>query len=58
MLRPSEDVKNHLNEEELDAAIDDAQKADETRPVRRLCLIKNLYAGDLVTEAATRVCVA
>jgi len=52
---PSKDVKKHLSEEELDAAIDDAQKADETRLVRRLCLIKNLYAGDSITEAATRV---
>jgi transposase len=55
---PSKDVKKHLSEEELDAAIDDAQKADETRLVRRLCLIKNLYAGDSITEAATRVGVA
>ena len=58
MPGPSKDVKKHLSEEELDAAIDDAQKADETRLVRRLCLIKNLYAGDSITEAATRVGVA
>ena len=51
----SKDVKRHLNEKELDAAIDEAQKAEETRLVRRLCLIKNLYAGDSVTEAADRV---
>jgi transposase len=55
---PSKDVKKHLSEEELDTAIDDAQKADETRLVRRLCLIKNLYAGDSITEAATRVGIA
>lgn len=58
MPGPSKDVKKHLTEKELDAAIDDAQKADETRLVRRLCLIKNLYAGDSITEAATRVGVA
>ena len=58
MPGPSKDVKKHLSEAELDAAIDDAQKADETRLVRRLCLIKNLYAGDSITEAATRVGVA
>ena len=58
MPGPSKDVKKHLSEDELDAAIDDAQKADETRLVRRLCLIKNLYAGDSITEAATRVGVA
>lgn len=51
----SKAVKRHLSEEELDTAIDEAQKADETRLVRRLCLIKNLYAGDSVTEAANRV---
>jgi transposase len=55
---PSKDVQKPLSEEELDTAIDDAQKADETRLVRRLCLIKNLYAGDSITEAATRVGVA
>ena len=58
MPGPSKDVKKHLSGEELDAVIDEAQKADETRLVRRLCLIKNLYAGDSITEAATRVGVA
>ena len=58
MPGPSKDVKKHLSVAELDAAIDEAQKADETRLVRRLCLIKNLYAGDSITEAATRVGVA
>jgi len=29
----------------LDWAIDQAQKADETRLVRRLCFVKNLYDG-------------
>jgi putative transposase len=55
MLGPSKDVKEHLDESEPDAAIDEAQSNEETRVVRRLCLIKNLYAGDSITEAATRV---
>ncbi len=49
------DVEEHLSEEELDTAINEAQKADETRLVRRLCFVKNLYAGDLLEEAAKRV---
>jgi len=36
----------HLSESELDQAIEEAQKADEARLVRRLCFIKNLYQGD------------
>ena len=58
MPGPSKEVTKHLSEEELDTAIDDAQTADETRLVRRLCLIKNLYAGDSITEAGSRVGVA
>ncbi|MWV38842.1 hypothetical protein [Natrialba sp. INN-245] len=33
----------HLSEKELNQAIEAAQEADETRLVRRLCFIKNLY---------------
>lgn len=49
------DVTEHLSEEELDRAINEAQKADEARLVRRLCFVKNLYAGDVLEEAARRV---
>jgi putative transposase len=52
--RQSEIVR-HLSETELDTAIDDAQKADETRLVRRLCFIKNVYLGDTNEMAARRV---
>lgn len=52
---PSKEVTRQLSEKELNAAIDDAQKASEPRLVRRLCMVKNLYAGDSVTEAASRV---
>jgi putative transposase len=45
----------HLSEDELEQAITDAQKADETRLVRRLCYIKNLYQGDTRKEAGKRV---
>ena len=49
------ELHRHLSERELDKAIDDAQKADETRLVRRLCFVKNLYAGETRTEAGRRV---
>ena len=49
------DLVKHLSEDELDTAIDDAQKADETRLVRRLCFIKNVYLGDTNEMAARRV---
>ncbi|MDQ2052617.1 IS630 family transposase [Natronolimnohabitans sp. A-GB9] len=45
----------HLSEEELDQAIESAQEADETRLVRRLCYIKNLYLGDTREQAGRRV---
>lgn len=48
-------IERHLTEEELDGAIDEAEQANEPRLVRRLCFIKNLYAGDAPEEAATRV---
>ena len=49
------DVVEHLSEAELDTAINEAQRADEARLVRRLCFVKNLYAGDVLEEAARRV---
>ena len=45
----------HLTETELDQAVAAAQKADDTRLVRRLCYVKNLYAGDTREQAGTRV---
>jgi len=45
----------HVSEEELEQAITDAQTADETRLVRRLCYIMNLYQGDTRKEAGKRV---
>lgn len=58
MPGPSKDVARHLSESELDDRIDAAQSAEEPRLVRRLCLIKNLYLGDSVTEAGNRVAVS
>lgn len=55
MPGPSKDVEKHLSDAELDEMIDEAQSNEETRLVRRLCLIKNLYCGDSVTEAGDRV---
>ena len=49
------EVVRHLSDDQLDTVIDDAQKADETRLVRRLCFIKNLYFGDSTKIAAQRV---
>jgi len=51
----SASVERHLDEAAIDDAIEAAQRNDEARLVRRLCLIKNLYRGDSVTEAADRV---
>ncbi|TMT87008.1 IS630 family transposase [Haloterrigena sp. H1] len=52
--RQTEMVK-HLSEKQLDEAINEAQKADETRLVRRLCFIKNVSLGDTDKMAARRV---
>ena len=49
------DLREHLSEADLNTAINEAQKADEARLVRRLCFVKNLYAGDVLEEAARRV---
>ena len=48
-------VVEHLSNAELDDAIDAAQKADETRLVRRLCFVKNLYEGNTQQQAGTAV---
>lgn len=48
-------IEHHLAPDELADAIDDAQKAGKTHRLRRLCLIRNLYEGDSVTEAGRRV---
>ena len=49
------EIVQHLTEAELERAITEAQKADETRLVRRLCFVRNLYAGDTLKEAGRRV---
>lgn len=49
------EIERHLSPEEIDEAINHAQKADEARLVRRLTCIKNLYAGDTLKQAAWRV---
>ena len=49
------EVERHLSEDQLDEALNEAQKADETRLVRRLCFMKNLYADDSTKTAAQRV---
>lgn len=55
MVPPTKEVAHHLTDNELADAIDDAQKAGNPYLVRRLIFIKNLYAGDSITEAADRV---
>lgn len=45
----------YLSGDELCRAIADAQRPDETRLVRRLCYVKNLYAGDTRDGAGDRV---
>ncbi|GAB6878312.1 helix-turn-helix domain-containing protein [Halorubrum gandharaense] len=55
MPGPSKDLLEHLSQDELDEAIDQAQTDEEPRLVRRLCLIKNIYFGDTLTDAAARV---
>lgn len=49
------EIERHLNEDELDTAIDEAQEAGEARLVRRLSFVKNLYLGDSFDEAGERV---
>lgn len=45
-------IKRHLSPGKIDEALNAAQQADEARLVRLLNCIKNLYAGDRLTEAA------
>ena len=45
-------VERHLSDDELKTKI---KKADDKKVVRRLCFVSNLYAGDTIKEAATRV---
>lgn len=42
---------SHLPEEEFDRVIEEVQKADETRLVRQLCFVENLYQGDTRKDA-------
>ena len=49
------EVVKHLSEDQVDSAIDEAQRADETRLVRQLCFIKNLYFDDSTKIAAGKV---
>lgn len=49
------EIVHHLSEKDLDHAINEAQQAGEAHLVRRLCYVKNLYAGDVLEEAARRV---
>lgn len=46
------EIKRHLPEEELDKRL---AEADDAEIVRRLSFIKNLYNGETIKEAATRV---
>ncbi|MFA9427058.1 transposase [Natronorubrum sp. A-ect3] len=49
------EMVEHLSETQFDDAINEAQKADETHLVRRLCFIKNVSLGDTDKMAARRV---
>ena len=55
MPGPRRTLVRRRDEPAIDAAIDAAQRSGDARLVRRLCFVKNLYAGDTLTEAATRV---
>jgi transposase len=45
-------VERHLSDDELRTEI---KQADDPNVVRRLCFVSNLYAGDTIKEATTRV---
>lgn len=45
----------HLREEGLVAAIETAQREENAHLLRRLCFVRNRYAGDSITEAGRRV---
>ena len=49
------EVVEHLSNMELNQAIEEAQKADETRLVRRLCFVKTLYDGKTQQQAGEAV---
>ncbi len=49
------ELVEHLSNTELDWPIDQAQKADETRLVRQLCFVKNLYDGKTQQQAGESV---
>ena len=49
------EVVEQLSNTELDGAIDEAQKADETGLVRRLCFVKHLYDGKTQQQAGAAV---
>lgn len=46
------EIKRHLTEDELDEKL---AETDDPKIVQRLCFVKNLYHGDTLQEAATRV---
>ncbi len=45
----------HLMETELNHGIEVAQKANKTRLVQQLCIVKNLYQGDTRKETGDHV---
>ncbi|MFC4247579.1 transposase [Natribaculum luteum] len=49
------EIVEHLTNTELNQAIEEAQKVDETRLVRRLCFVKNLYDGKTQQQAGEAV---
>ncbi|SDD69606.1 helix-turn-helix domain-containing protein [Natrinema hispanicum] len=49
------EVVEHLSNTELNQAIEEVQKADETRFVRRLCCVKNLYDRKTQQQAGEAV---
>lgn len=49
------EVVEHLSEDELKQAIDDAQSAGDSHLVRRLCFVKGLYAGMTQQQAGDAV---
>lgn len=55
MARPRKTIERHLDEDELDRALEAAQREGDARLLRRLCLVENLYAGDTLADAGTRV---
>ncbi len=48
-------IQRHLTPEELDDAIDEAERTDQGRLLRRLICIRNLYLGATLEQAARRV---